>query len=319
MGVSPWFRASAALAFGAIAGWSQTISPSASFRVFPANAHTHIQSLSRSDDAAWALVREYGNRSTYAIRISPDGGIQRVLDNLSWDYAAICANPEAGFWLTTFDGKLEERDKLGRSVREWRIPPGSPQQVRTGEYIVTLAPGRFLQTNVSNGRTKSIPLAQGWVDASISAFDVLAENQVVAFSGVRGEFLTLRTDSGVQAGFSFATEALEFGRRMYQKQAQDSGLPMRSDGGKAGVPVASLMPGAGSDGMGKIFALMAPMKISSARVVQFEASGELAREFTLDLASPSGQGSFKPIRLVSIGKSLMLFSPDGFVKTYDLK
>lgn len=318
MGNFAWFYAFVVLAFGTATSWAQTIQASASFSAFPPGAQTHIQSLSRSDDAVWALVRNFGNRSASVIRISWDGDVRRVLDNLSWDFAAICANREAGFWLTTFDGRLEERDSLGRIVREWRIPLGSPQQVRSGAFILTLAPGRFLQTDLTNGRTKVIPFKEGWTDAIITAFDILGEHQVAAFSGVRGEFLTLRTDSGMQEAFTFAGEALEFERRMYQKQAQDSGLPSMPDGGKAQGPVVILMPGIGTDGLGHIFALMSPMKIASAKVVQFETKGDREREFALDIESPPGQGSFKPLRLVSTGTSLMLLSPDGLVKVYGL-
>lgn len=309
---------SAILTVVSIGGYAQAIQPVSTFRIYPADQQRHIQSLSQDGDTAWALVRDYRNRTNAVIRISWNGAVYPVDFNLSGDYVSICANPGGGYWLTKLDGTLEEWDEGGLKKRQWRTPASSGYQVRTGKLLVTVNRDAFLLTDVENGRSRAMPFAEGWSGENINAFDRLSGNEVAVYSGVRGAFLKLNTDSDSQEITAFTAEALEAGRAIYRGLVQAAGVPTYPDGTKTQPPVTVLMPGIAADGAGKIFAMVAPMKIAAASVVQFTGDGAREREYALDLRSAPGQDSMMPTRLLVKDRSLMLFSANGLAQVFNL-
>ncbi|MCC7341102.1 MAG: hypothetical protein IT170_08450 [Bryobacterales bacterium] len=308
----------AMFAVASIAGSSQAIQPTRSFRLYPAGSGIHIQSISQGDDTVWALARDYRRRTNDVIRISWNGAVYPVDFNLSGDYVSICANPGGGYWLTKLDGTLEEWDEDGLKKRQWQTPANATHQVRAGRYIVSVNPDSLLLTDVESGRGRAVSFPEGWQGGNISAFDRLRGNEIAAYSGTQGAFLKLDTDFASPEAITFTAEALDAGRAMYRKQEQAARANFHPGGTTAQASSAVLLPGIAADGNGKVFAIATPLKKAAANILQFTADGVQERAYALDLRAALGQDAMLPVRLLARGRSLMLISGNGLAQVFEL-
>lgn len=294
------------LGFTALLIRSEALKAISSSRIYAANSQVHIQDLSAAPDGVWFLIRNFSNRSIALKKVSWDGGVTSVREDLSPDYVGIATQDGQDVYLSKSDGTTEHYGSGMSLVNHWKLPYVTPYQVIIGGRLITVREGEFVSTSLENQRSVLRPVPTPSTLGPITNLERADDESAILFSGVTGRFLKLNVrEGGVEEG-EIPSAALAFRTEWSTSSKTDpKSTPIR-------MSVAAFTV----NQKGELLVIPNPVTPSSARLLHLSGSGQVSRDFALDLNFPDPLERMHAYAMAVESQKLMIISAHGLVKIF---